>query len=105
VARVWLGEHDEILLVDVAHPQVAEPPAALRQRLGEPALTIPARHSPTHEEWIYPDHGITIAVGSAGDETATVRVSYLFVYAPTTLDDYMSRLGGKDSWVIRRPQR
>lgn len=75
VARVWLGEHDEILLIDVAHPQVAEAPAALRRRLGEPATTIPARHDPTHEEWIYPDRGITVAVGNEGDDAATATVS------------------------------
>ena len=105
VVRVWLGEHDEILLIDMAHPQVAEAPAALRRRLGEPAMTIPARHDPTHEEWIYPDRGITVAVGNEGDDAATATVSYLFVYAPTTLDDYVGRLGGKDAWVIRRPHR
>ena len=104
-ARVWLGEHDEILLVDVAHPKIAESPADLRRRLGDPATTIPARHDPTHEEWIFPDRGITLAVGNEGDDTSTVKVSYLFIYAPTTLDDYVKRLGGKDSWVIRRPMR
>jgi hypothetical protein len=105
VARVWLDEHDEIMLVDVTHPKVAESPAVLRRRLGEPAMTIPARHDPTHEEWIYPDRGITVAVGNEGDATSTAKVSYLFVYAPTTLDDYVGRLGGKDAWVVRRPQR
>jgi hypothetical protein len=105
VARVWLGEHDEVLLVDVAHPPIVEKPSELRQRLGEPALAIPARHDPTHEEWIYPDRGLTVAVGNEGDDAATAHVSYLFVYAPTTLDDYVDRLGGKDAWVVRRPHR
>lgn len=104
VARVWLGEHDEIVLVDVAHPGVAEPPAAVRHRFGEPAATIPARHDPTHEEWIYPDRGVTVAVGE-GEGAPGAKVSYLFLYAPTTLDDYVHRLGGKDSWVNRRPSR
>lgn len=106
VARVWLDDDgDRIILVDVSHPPVREAPDALGARLGEPAAKFEGRNNPTHEEWVYPDRGLTITVGGLFDTPKNPRVSYLFVYAPTTLDDYVGRLGGKDEWVIRRPLR
>jgi hypothetical protein len=106
VARVWLDDDGErIILVDVSHPTVSEAPDALRARLGEPAAKYQGRNNPTHEEWVYPDRGLTITIGGLYETPKNPRVSYLFVYAPTTLDDYVGRLGGKDEWVIRRPPR
>lgn len=105
IARVWLAEHDAILLIDIDHPPVREHPDALQARLGAPATTGRGRKDPTAEEWIYPDRGLTITVEGKYETPPQLRVSYLFVYAPTTLDDYFGRLGGKDEWIRRRPQR
>jgi len=107
VARVWTADDDDlILLIDVAHPPVRETPAALRARLGEPTVKFPGRSNPSHEEWIYADRGLTITVGAGWDDPPDhPKVTYLFVYAPTTLDDYVGALGGKDEWIIRRPPR
>lgn len=104
VARVWL-DGDRILLVAVSHSVVSELPDAIRVRLGEPSAIFEARHNPTHKDWVYPDRGLTITVGGKYETPPRPHVSYLFVYAPTTLDLYVSELGGKDAWVIRRPQR
>lgn len=104
--RVWLDD-DRVILIDVRRPVVAQRPDALRRALGEPAERIQARIDPTHEEWIYPDRGLTIAVGKGLDDAADAppHVSWFAAYPPTTLDDYVKRLGGKDEWVIRRPVR
>jgi hypothetical protein len=34
-----------------------------------------------------------------------IKHPYVRLYAPTSLEQYMQRLGGKDEWVKRRPQR
>jgi hypothetical protein len=104
VARVWL-DGDRVILVDVAHPTVREAAAALVARLGEPATKLQARDNPTHKDYVYPDRGLTITVGGQYETPPDLRVTYLFVYAPTTLDDYIGRLGGKDEWVRRFPIR
>jgi hypothetical protein len=64
-----------------------------------------ARLGPTHEEWLYPARGLTLAVGNGLDDAsdAPPHVSWFAAYPPTTLDDYVQRLGGKDPWVTRRP--
>ncbi len=54
---------------------------------------------------MYVDRGLTITVGGKFETPPNPRVSYLFVYVPTTLDDYVGRLGGKDEWVRRFPIR
>jgi hypothetical protein len=105
-ARVWY-EGDAVILVDVGRPGVQQLADTLRAALGEPAATIQARVNQTHEEWIYPKRGLAIAVGKGLDDPADAprRVSWLFLYAPTSLEDYVSRLGGKDEWVKRWPER
>jgi hypothetical protein len=104
VARAWF-DGDRVILVDVAHPNVRESPDALTARLGEPSTTLPARNNPTHKDRVYVDRGLTITVGGLYETPPNPHVSYLFIYAPTTLDDYVGRLGGKDEWVRRFPIR
>jgi hypothetical protein len=83
-----------------------ETPESVKHRLGEPLTTITARFDPTSTEWIYPTYGLTITVGTYDDpDDAPDRITYLFLYAPTTLEHYVSELGGKDEWVRRWPQR
>lgn len=104
--RVWI-DGDRVIMIDVRRPVVTQRPDALRRTYGEPAERIQARIDPTHEEWIYPDRGLTVAVGKSLDDAddAPAHVSWFAAYPPTTLDDYVKRLGGKDEWVIRRPAR
>jgi len=104
--RVW-SDGDQVILLDVKWPTGTPAVDALRRALGEPAERMQARVDPTHEEWIYPDRGLTVAVGNSLDDAAGAppQVSWFAAYAPTTLDDYVKRLGGKDAWVVRRPQR
>lgn len=101
---VWL-DGDCVILIDVAHPDVRDTPDALAARLGAPTTSLPARNNPTHEDLVYLDRGLTITVGGKFETPPNPRVSYLFVYAPTPLDDYVGRLGGKDEWVRRFPVR
>jgi hypothetical protein len=105
-ARVWY-EDDTVILIDVGDPNVQQLPDSLRAALGEPAATFQARVNPTHEEWIYPERGLAMAVGKGLDDPADAprRISWLFLYVPTSLEDYVTRLGGKDEWVKRWPER
>jgi hypothetical protein len=101
-ARVWLDEPDRVILIDVEDMPIKQTPESLRQSWGEPAEIILARSNPVDLEWLYPSRGITIAVGKSGDaEDAPDRITYLFLYAPTTLEHYVKKLGGKDGWVNR----
>jgi hypothetical protein len=109
-ARAWLGAEvhgsAEVVLLDVKNPRMKTSPEALQARLGEPAAIMRARLDARNAEWLYPSHGLTVAVGKYDDpEGAKDRIIYLFLFEPTTLDRYVNELGGRDEWVRRWPQR
>lgn len=104
-ARVWF-DGDRVILIDVKYPTVKQSPATLRKLLSDPIATLQARINVTHEEWVFPERGLTIAVGKNLDDAdnAPPHISWFAAYPPTSLDDYVKHLGGKDAWVIRRPR-
>ena len=102
-ARVWY-DRDTVILIDVGDPRVRQSVDELSALLGAPEEIIDARVNGAHSEWIFASRGLTVAVAPAEDAAAS-WVSWLFLYPPTTLDDYVQRLGGKDEWVKRRPAR
>lgn len=93
-------QRDRVTLVDLGYPRLRQRPDALLAALGDPSAELVA-----HMGWneaVYLDRGITVALTQDGK---TKQVSHLFLYAPTTMDDYVNRLGGKDDWVRKFPRR
>lgn len=93
-------QRDRVSLVDLGYPKLRQRPDALLAALGKPSAELVAHMG--WQESVYLDRGITIAITEDGK---TKQVSHLFVYAPTTMDDYVNRLGGKDDWVRKFPRR
>src|ERR1044071_6015722 len=91
---------DRVSLVDLGYPKLRQRPDALLAALGKPSAELVAHMG--WQESVYLDRGLTIAITEDGKRK---QVSHLFAYAPTTMDDYVDRLGGKDDWVRKFPRR
>lgn len=104
VRAVW-GPSDLMLLVV---EDLKVPAGPLVGELGEADEQWPSRTSAlgwSIRDHVYARAGLTLSVGTSLDDpplASTVLVAYL--YEPTTVTDYVERLGGKDEWV-RRFQR
>ena len=93
-------QRDRVSLVDLGYPKLRQRPDALLAALGKPSAELVAHMG--WQESVYLDRGITIAITEDGKRK---QVSHLFAYVPTTMDDYVDRLGGKDDWVRKFPRR
>ncbi|MGC4067405.1 MAG: hypothetical protein QM784_22720 [Polyangiaceae bacterium] len=108
-ARAWMSSEtnaqERVILLEVKNPRMKTSPEALQHRFGGPAASMPARLDARNVEWLHPAHGLTVAVGTYGDpRDARARITYLFLYTPSTMNRYVEELGGKDEWVRRWPQ-
>jgi hypothetical protein len=87
-AELWVapGEDGEVWLVAVDAPPFAATPAALRERLGPPELTLDAARGTVTVpggEWVWPRRGLAAYADEADD-----RVWRIALFPACTADEY-----------------
>ncbi|MEZ4401333.1 MAG: hypothetical protein R3B06_15005 [Kofleriaceae bacterium] len=106
--RAFWGADGHALLVVIDRPSAGDA-SAWRARLGEPEATWPSRTK--RMDWTIKDHvfaarGITASIGeSLLEPPVAPSLQALYLYEPTTVDAYVSDLGGKDEWTRKFPLR
>jgi hypothetical protein len=98
--RVWYQSEDALLLIEDRDPHLSAPAARLLATLGTPDQVVAGRYHVTGRhvsENIYVKRGLTLAVAEPLAGRRALRISALFVYAPTNLDYYFAVLGGGDT--------
>jgi len=91
--EAWFQEDDRIILVSIATPTINGDVKALLDTFGSPEKRLEqgvGYHADAHQ-WIYASRGITFFVREYSNEIARV-----VVYPPTSVEDYLERLGAKD---------
>jgi hypothetical protein len=88
---------DRIVELDVVHPRSTLTAEALRSRLGPPEAELPARTLSHRAQLVYARLGITLGVGLFGKPPALDEpLGAVWLYVPTSTDDYRTQLGGDD---------
>lgn len=106
IRAVWDGEG---ILMIVAEDLPIKAPDALLARLGAPEAEWPSRTNrfdQTIADQVFASRGMTLSVAtSLLEPPGPTQIVVAYLYAPTTVEDYRGRLGGKDEWVRRFPRR
>lgn len=93
VIQAWFGDDDQVLMVTIVSPVMRGDVKTLLESLGPPEQRLEqgvGYHADAHQ-WIYAGRGITFYVREHSNEIARVAV-----YPPTSVEDYVKRLGGRD---------
>jgi len=96
--QIFIDDSDKIRLLRLEDARPANSLERMIQLLSEPelkrSLTYPDMYSPA-TQWIYASKGITLYVLDESKGSA-MPLSAVSLYEPTTVDHYLTNLGGKE---------
>jgi hypothetical protein len=97
--QIFTDDIGKIKLLRVEDVRVASSLKDIIQLLGEPefkrSLIYPDMYSPANQ-WVYASKGITLYVLNENSES-NMPLSAVALYEPTTVDNYLTNLGGKET--------
>ena len=93
IIQAWFDDNDNVLLITNVSPVIQGDVKTLLESFGPPEKRLEqgtGYHADAHQ-WVYAGRGITFYVREHSNEIARVAV-----YPPTSVEDYINRLGAKD---------
>jgi hypothetical protein len=93
VIQAWFDDDDNVMMITTVSPVIQDDVKTLLEGFGPPEKKLEqgaGYHADAHQ-WIYAGRGITFYVREHSNEIARVAV-----YPPTSVEDYIDRLGARD---------